>query len=885
MHHLTLAARAVRASLITMGSASVLLSGITIAAEENTKVERIEVTGSRIKQVDMETVSPVTVINAADIAMTGEKTVADVLNNSAINSFGSWRGVSGYGSGASSTSNVNLRGLGSSATLVLLDGRRMPGTSSSSGSVADTSSIPMAIVERIEILRDGASAVYGSDAVAGVINIITKKEFDGLQLDYSTEQPSVEGGDANRLSIATGYNTDKGNITLTYEYYDTKAVMDRDIWNMDDPSYATYSGFSSVPNGKYGTGNGSWYSNSDICDQTENTVDTTDGNNKGRCLYDSGRVTKLFGDQTRNSFLSNFTYEITDGIQFRGRASASLAETETRYAGTPVSTNYPVMSADNKFNPVGEDMTLYMRSAQIGERDTLTETNNVDILGGFIGTLDLGNGIDWELNAQHSRSTTNSFNYNLINDEIVQQGIDSEQYDIFNTTGMSYEQWNQQMTELYRKAAHTGVYQGKFESTQIDGLASTLLVDNGDVSVAMVGGLEYEMIKFKQTSDPESASGIISGGSGGDDVDATRDRSAAYLEFQVGLPANVELSAAVRYERYEQEGSLTGPQGQVVNSSTFDAVVPKFGISWRPVDSLLLRASYGDSFRAPNMGEMFSSQSLSFEKAVDSLWCNEPGNVDAVYCATSNQHKTWYGGNPDLEAEEGNSLTLGGVWNATDNWNIELSYFSIAYENKIESISVNDILRDEIKNGSSPYVHRGSDGKIEYIEAGVRNLATVETSGIDFVTAYNLETGIGDFNFRLDLTHVLDFKKQDNAESEMIDYAGLTDSPDWRGNFATSWKYDDFSAAWTVVYIGRQSADYYNQLEETDVYVDYSNYFKHNIQFAYNHAYNGSITVGVNNVFDADAPNFYTYADYRDVNVGLYDVLGRTYYLRINQKF
>ncbi|MDG5900263.1 TonB-dependent receptor [Shewanella xiamenensis] len=885
MHHLTLAARAVRASLITMGSASVLLSGITIAAEENTKVERIEVTGSRIKQVDMETVSPVTVINAADIAMTGEKTVADVLNNSAINSFGSWRGVSGYGSGASSTSNVNLRGLGSSATLVLLDGRRMPGTSSSSGSVADTSSIPMAIVERIEILRDGASAVYGSDAVAGVINIITKKEFDGLQLDYSTEQPSVEGGDANRLSIATGYNTDKGNITLTYEYYDTKAVMDRDIWNMDDPSYATFSGFSSVPNGKYGTGNGSWYSNSDICDQTENTVDTTDGNNKGRCLYDSGRVTKLFGDQTRNSFLSNFTYEITDGIQFRGRASASLAETETRYAGTPVSTNYPVMSADNKFNPVGEDMTLYMRSAQIGERDTLTETNNVDILGGFIGTLDLGNGIDWELNAQHSRSTTNSFNYNLINDEIVQQGIDSEQYDIFNTTGMSYEQWNQQMTELYRKAAHTGVYQGKFESTQIDGLASTLLVDNGDVSVAMVGGLEYEMIKFKQTSDPESASGIISGGSGGDDVDATRDRSAAYLEFQVGLPANVELSAAVRYERYEQEGSLTGAQGQVVNSSTFDAVVPKFGISWRPVDSLLLRASYGDSFRAPNMGEMFSSQSLSFEKAVDSLWCNEPGNVDAVYCATSNQHKTWYGGNPDLEAEEGNSLTLGGVWNATDNWNIELSYFSIAYENKIESISVNDILRDEIKNGSSPYVHRGADGKIEYIEAGVRNLATVETSGIDFVTAYNLETGIGDFNFRLDLTHVLDFKKQDNAESEMIDYAGLTDSPDWRGNFATSWKYDDFSAAWTVVYIGRQSADYYNQLEETDVYVDYSNYFKHNIQFAYNHAYNGSITVGVNNVFDADAPNFYTYADYRDVNVGLYDVLGRTYYLRINQKF
>ncbi|MDX5996245.1 TonB-dependent receptor [Shewanella oneidensis] len=151
--------------------------------------------------------------------------------------------------------------------------------------------------------------------------------------------------------------------------------------------------------------------------------------------------------------------------------------------------------------------------------------------------------------------------------------------------------------------------------------------------------------------------------------------------------------------------------------------------------------------------------------------------------------------------------------------------------------------------------------------------------------AYNLETGIGDFNFKFDLTHVLDFKEQANASAEMIDYAGLVTQPDWRGNLATSWKYDDFSAAWTVVYIGSQSADYYNKLEKTTRYVDYSDYFKHNIQFAYNHAYNGSITVGVNNLFDADAPNYYTYADYRDVDVGLYDVLGRTYYLRINQKF
>lgn len=900
MNSMTLTAKAVRVGLLAAATTSVAFSGLAFAAEQNDgeKVERISVTGSRIKQVDMETVSPITVLTAADIAMTGEKTVADVLNNSAINAFGSWRGMSGYGSGGSATSTINMRGLGSQATLVLLDGRRMPGTSSSSGATADTSQIPISIVERIEILRDGASAVYGSDAIAGVINIITKKDFDGLQLDFSTEQPSVEGGDANRFSIATGFNTDKGNITFTYEYYDTKSVLDKDIWKMDDPSYNDYSSYSSVPNGKYNTGKQNadgkdiyaYHSNSEMCDQTENTSNGTDGANNGRCFYSYGAVTKLFGDLTRNSFMTNFNYEITDNIQFRGRGTASLSDTHTRYAGTPVSTNLPVMAADNTYNPTGKDMTVYMRSVQIGERDTLTETNNFDILGGFIGYADVGNGIDWEVNMQHSASTTNSFGYNLINDSVIQSEIDrvdadgNSIYDIFNTSGMSSAEWDGQMNELYSMANHTGVYQGKFDSTQFDGLVSTLLIDDGDFSVAIVGGLEYEMINFKQTSDPESASGGISGGSGGDDVDAERTRKSAYTEVQIGLPANFEISAAVRYEKYEQSGTLTGPEGTVTQDSTFDAVVPKFGLSWRPVDSVLLRASYGDSFRAPNMSEMFSSQSLSFDSAYDAVWCEANNDSDADYCSPSAQHKTWYGGNPNLEAEEGNSLTLGGVWNVTDAWNVELSYYAITYDNKIDSVSIGELIREEQINGGSDYITRGPDGMIEYIENGVRNFASLETSGFDFATAYNIETGFGDFNFKVDLTHVLAFDEQAGEGEETIENTGTQDFPDWRGNFAASWYYNDFSAAWTTVYISSQSGESWRDLGY-DYIIDSPSYFKHNLQVGYTHDWNGTVTVGVNNLFDAEAPTWYDFSGYRDVNTGLYDVLGRTFYLRINQKF
>jgi len=248
----TTVARAVRFSLLALVSTSI--APIAMAAEQGAvdadKVERIAVTGSRIQRTDMETSSPVTVISRAEIDASGTATVSDFVRNLSQNSFGSFREASGFGSGQSSQSTVSMRGLGSQRTLVLIDGRRMGSSVAFGGGTQNLNVVPMAAIERIEVLRDGASAVYGSDAVAGVINIITKKEFEGLQFDYSTEQPSVEGGEANRLSIATGYNTDKGNITLTYEYYDTKAVMDRDIWRMDDPSYNAYSGFSSVPNGK-----------------------------------------------------------------------------------------------------------------------------------------------------------------------------------------------------------------------------------------------------------------------------------------------------------------------------------------------------------------------------------------------------------------------------------------------------------------------------------------------------------------------------------------------------------------------------------------------------------------------------------------------------------
>lgn len=872
---------AVRYALLATPLALTGLTAAHAAQTEEAKVERIEVTGSRIKQIDMETSSPVTVITAADIQLSGEATVADVLNNTSVNSFGSWRGMSGYGAGASATSSVQMRGLESYYTLVLLDGRRMPGTSSSAGASADTSRIPMAIVERIEILREGASAVYGSDAVAGVINIITKKDFDGVALSYDTERPSEEGGDSNRFSVTSGFTSNKGNLMLTFEHYKTDAVMDRDIWAMDDATYGDYSGFSSVPNGV--RPDGSWYFNDAMCGAVENTVVLGDG---AQCGYNHGMVTKLFGDVEQNSLLSSFNYALTDDIQFRGRASASFAKTDSRYAGTPVSTNYPVMAADNPLNPLGEDLSLRMRSAQIGARDTRTEISNIDFFGGLVGFLDVANGIDWEVNAQMSRSKTNSFNFNLVNDDIVQTLVDSGEYDIFNTTGMSISDWDAMMAGFYGKAAHTGLYSAEYESEQIDAVVSTLLFENELVTVAGVVGAEFETVDFTQQSDPQSASGRVSGGSGGDDVFATRDRTSMYAELQFALPGNIDINTALRYDEYDQSGDV----GANFVSGKFDNVAPQVGVAWRPTDSLLVRASWGESFRAPNMGEMFSTQALSFEKAYDTLWCDTQGNAgaDAVYCNPngSQQHRTWFGGNPDLKPEDGESLTLGAVWNITDDWSAEVSYYKVKLDNKIGSISVARLLSEEqdLGAGNHPAIIRDDSGKIETIYSFDQNIAGLTTSGYDFKTAYKLATNYGDFTFKGELTYVKDYVSQSAPDAEAIDYAGLQDYPDLRGNLGVSWSQNKWGAAWTTYYIGDQASG--NDVWGTNYLADIPSYVKHNVQLSYSHDYNGSITLGLNNAFDKKSPTWYDgFVGYRDVYTGLYDVLGRTVFLRIEQKF
>ncbi|WP_454259633.1 TonB-dependent receptor plug domain-containing protein [Pseudoxanthomonas mexicana] len=281
-----------------------------------TTLDRIQVTGSRIKRTDIETAAPITTITRADIEAAGELSVSDFLRNNVYNSFGSVRESSGSATGSQAT--INLRGLGSAYTLVLIDGRRMTNSGALAGGAANINMIPTSAVERIEILREGAGAVYGSDAIGGVVNIILRKDYEGMNVTASYETSADAGPDGNTLSVSGGISSDRGNVTFVLDHQQRNMMYNRDIrdnipaawWTAGLNTYNSSATFSNA----YDTRNVA------NCDQFENSIRIS----PTRCAFDHGATSANESSLRRNALLVNGNYNLSESTQFFFRALHSL---------------------------------------------------------------------------------------------------------------------------------------------------------------------------------------------------------------------------------------------------------------------------------------------------------------------------------------------------------------------------------------------------------------------------------------------------------------------------------------------------------------------------------------------------------------------------------
>lgn len=841
--------------ILAVGVSSVALSNVAFAQEQAKesddakKVERIEVTGSRIKRTDVEGASPVEVVTFESMKDAGRLSVADALQSATGNSFGSLAPQSG--SGAQSQSSIDLLGIGRDRTLVLLDGKRLAGSPSLGGSAANLSSIPASAVERIEILRDGASAIYGSDAIAGVVNIILKKDFEGVAFDINIGRPRQDGGDTKTMSLATGVSTDKGSITFVYDHQEQGYISD---------SMRPYTAASMVDkngDGKISLGDetvgisvyGATIINpvtkakeaSPMCDQLTKTVPgfigvldqgtAQGGIGKGTvCGYAFANIATNSASTNRDAIMTSANYQITDSVEMYARGMFSKNESYGQYAPAAAQwKNIPVGNEHNKYNvPVNG----LFRWTGIGPRGTTIEDYQQDYIVGFKGTAESAlSPIDWEVSYHRA-----NLDYHDIGRDYLSYG--GLAYNLANDIplGTALGQANMSATTYRKNQSVLDHYFGG-ASIELGELA-------GGPIVHYLGAERYEQ-SFKSKFDSQSAAGLV-GGSAGNSAEGARTNNAYFYEVSMPVLQEVLVSAAYRYDRY----SDVGGKG-----------VPSVKMEYRPMDDLLVRASYSKGFRAPSLEDLLGQDSFSATAATDYFACRRDG-IDLKKC-TETQFDNTIKSNNKLKPENSTYVNIGAVYSGFEDVSLKLDLFQVKVEDVIAAITVQDLMYAEYagvlnqmlaKYPVLKYPRVANGGFSDKIVTTTDNGARQERKGLDFEATYRLGTSFGDFKFRSQTSYLFDVIEDVYFGGPAQNYAGFDGMPKYRSNFEVAYQIGDFDVNWTMDIIGSTSMVHAPEIQNGNIVQVESGsrptYVTHNLTSNYDFGSYGRVTVGARNLFD-----------------------------------
>ena len=904
------------------GGVAAALSGVsTVALAQDSDVleqPRQTVTGSRILRSATETSSPVTTITRADIDAAGEVSIAEVLRKVTANSFGSFRESSGVSGATVGNSAINLRGLGSDHTLVLLDGRRFAPTAASgffsgSGAQANLNLLPFAAVERIEILRDGASAIYGADAVAGVVNIILRQDYEGVHAAVQFSRPTQNGGDEDLANLVGGVSSSRGNITFGIDYSRKSQILngDRSFSAIGLSAFGFPGSFGMTapdlsPGGPFQTRALGTMADP-RCPTTLGTSSTfpnsTSGPSGGTlCQFNYASTSANEARLKRQSVFVNANFELGDNTTLFTRAISSQNEAFGRYAPTPQVGGVPLlpsMAASNPNNPTPGlqimlpdlgldangnvitlttsslytgpfDLSILYRNLPGGFRDTTVDDDMLDLLVGVEGSLDIFDGAEWEVALQSSRTKARDTSVGLASRSGLQEVIDDGTFDIFGVNGPTST-----------TVAQTFVVDG-FADNEAKLLAgdASINFDAGELPsgpISWAWGIEYQDQEYASDFDAISNAGNIDGSSGGADVMGARTVFSAFGEALIPVLSNLEVDLALRYDSYNDFG---------------DEVSPKFGVAYRPIESVLVRGTYGEGFRAPDMSQLWGPQSQSFNNAVDTLGCINIGdsNGDGIpdsqqdpslfpmgHPCVSTQYNNLVGGNPNLDPETSESYTAGIVWSPTEDLTLGADYWNIITDQQIAPVPLQTILDREAMGDPlfSSLVARNPAGAITNITRTNQNISGVETDGVDFEGSYNFGfDAAGDFRLGASWTHVLNWDFSTLPGDPFTRLIGQFEADD-RAQVRLGWQRGDFT--------GQLNWNYISTVTDA-LGSNHSAWSTFDIQLAWSTPWQGKLSVGARNVTNEDPPVDLASAFGHPFYLNTYhDVYGRIPYVRYEQ--
>jgi len=819
------------------------------------KVERFEVVGSRIKRIDVEGPQPVETLDREAITKSGATEVSQLLRDNTITaSFGGYRSQVNLGeTPASGGNSVNLRGLGEKNTLVLLNGQRLPADGISGG--VDVSTIPVAAIERVEILRDGASAIYGSDASGGVVNIVTKKDFDGWNVTARYDAAKVEGGDTVSYSIAHGYVGDKFTSTTVASIRNAEPVYERDIWFTEEKALSSYA----FPANVYTASGG--VVRSPECPPA--LIDPSDG----RCKYDYTRTTQVYPKTNQLSVLNTSSYAIDNDLTVFGRVLASqnidkhnMAPNAAEFAVGPTTAAAIANPAIPNY-VAGEDASFLVRTVGLGNRDTTSTVKSYDVLLGLKG--ELNNGYTWDVSGSTGRQRielVNDGGYARISSVVAL--IDSGAYNPLSASNpgaiaaASYSPWTTVQTHLTKMDANlTG---------ELFSLSGGPAQFNAGVSVAHE---DYENDADEPSTkiDPVLQQSDVLGNSA-TSGNGKRDSKAVYGELAMPLFTGFELDLAARFDHYSDFGS---------------ALNPKVSFSYKPIDAILVRGSAGTGFKAPQLRRMYMSRSESHPYYQDLVDCRRRGIADAA-CKEA-QVQTFESGNKDLKEETSKSYNLGVLAEPTDYFNIGVEYWMTEIKDAVPAqYDYTQISEAEAKGvnlaANGIIINRRTSGEIDFIEAPLQNLARQEIKGWDTTAGLHFKPA----GQRLNLDSAYGVIQSYRAED--IPGLGLTSrleenaTPKWRVITNAAWGTGSHDVSVRNVQISKHRKNS-NQNEYVGSYSTYD------AQYQWRAPWNGVFIVGMQNAFDKKPPLDDTQEGVSQVANNLYSLLGRTVYVSISQDF
>lgn len=881
--------------------------------DADAKVERIRVTGSSIKRTSLEGALPITTFSKADIDAAGITSAEQLLlqmniaGNSSDNLASNGGIVSEEQRGNNGVSGANLRGQGADATLVLLNGRRVA-THGLKGRAVDLNSIPFAALERVEVLRDGASAVYGTDAIGGVINFITKSDFTGAIASAFVDHTQAGGGNIYRTNLLVGtgdINVDGWNVfgTLSYKKNELLAGDDRNFSNTFQPErglspdtrgtpFATVFNRGSTQPNLIGTGlvdplDGQSVTAINILDLPGAAGCETGGEMMGpydhrlwssessryACAWDYPAAARIQQPQESVDFIGRATFKLATDHLATVEFVASQVDVSKAFEPNQISPGstfgpdswYPSNgeSYDTIFNGLaayfGEDQLNYgeriayrWRCMACGPREIDTTTDAYRLLVSFEGII-----ADWDYNVGISRASSESEStlgtgYHFTAE--LQQVLGSGLINPFLLPGQSQSAAG---VSALNAASATGVklYGGESIMTQIDGTISGELsyaLPGGNIMMAVGADLRREEFKFNGDERSEMRPVFNAPFDNANVLDkVSRDIQAVFAEVYLPVLDNLDVTLAGRYDKYDGFGSTTNP---------------KIAFSYRPMEQIMLRGAFSTGFKVPSFNQLFNgiteSQYTGLDLA-DPATC--PGGIadETVAGCERIQPVELFGGKPDLSPEESEQKSFGFVVVPTDYLNFSVDWWEIERTNTIRSAP-----RDVLIENYDLFIdnwQRNAAGEVIAIDRRFINSGGTLTSGIELDVNVIGEVAGGAWKVNLNGSYIDTFKTKgidslpysENLVGEYVRFFNLPIK--WKHTLNFSYVRGDWSHNLTQLY----RDGYKDELPvsvRNESYVpsqwnpNVDEYITYNYSVTYAGVDNLSVTFGIKNLFDEDPP-------------------------------